>query len=138
MGARLLMWCAKMMIGFALLASAFAVFALAILQRSTGPKKALILSWNAQANSATQKAQARTLNLAQRKVLISAPGSGDMPTIVYGVNHNTLTKEDLVASNASCTTNCLAPVAFALNEEIGIETGFMTTIHAYTGDQKHC
>lgn len=70
-----------------------------------------------------------------KKVLISAPGSGDIPTIVYGVNHESLTAEDTVVSNASCTTNCLAPVAYALNEEIGIETGFMTTIHSYTGDQ---
>ncbi len=70
-----------------------------------------------------------------KKVLISAPGDGEMPTIVYGVNHEILTKSDKVVSNASCTTNCLAPLAYALNEEIGIETGFMTTIHAYTGDQ---
>lgn len=70
-----------------------------------------------------------------KKVLISAPGSGPMPTIVYGVNHDILKASDTVVSNASCTTNCLAPVAYALNEEIGIETGFMTTIHAYTGDQ---
>lgn len=70
-----------------------------------------------------------------KKVLISAPASGEMPTIVYGVNHDTLRKEDLVVSNASCTTNCLAPVAYALHKEIGIETGFMTTIHSYTGDQ---
>ena len=70
-----------------------------------------------------------------KKVLISAPGSGEMPTIVYGVNHDLIKAEDTVVSNASCTTNCLAPVAHALHEEIGIETGFMTTIHAYTGDQ---
>ncbi len=70
-----------------------------------------------------------------KKVLISAPGEGDIPTIVYGVNHENLKKEDTIVSNASCTTNCLAPVAYAINEEIGIETGFMTTIHAYTGDQ---
>lgn len=71
-----------------------------------------------------------------KKVLISAPGKGaGVPTIVYGVNHDTLQATDTVVSNASCTTNCLAPVAYALQKEIGIETGFMTTIHAYTGDQ---
>ena len=70
-----------------------------------------------------------------KKVLISAPAADAIPTIVYGVNHETLKKEDTVVSNASCTTNCLAPLAYALNSEIGIQTGFMTTIHAYTGDQ---
>jgi glyceraldehyde 3-phosphate dehydrogenase len=68
-------------------------------------------------------------------VLVSAPASGADKTIVYGVNHDVLTKDDLVVSNASCTTNCLAPVAYVLNESFGIEKGFMTTIHAYTGDQ---
>lgn len=70
-----------------------------------------------------------------KKVLISAPAADAIPTIVYGVNHDQLKKEDTVVSNASCTTNGLAPIAFALNNEIGIEKGFMTTIHAYTGDQ---
>jgi glyceraldehyde 3-phosphate dehydrogenase len=70
-----------------------------------------------------------------KKVLISAPATDNIPTIVYGVNHDSLKKEDIVVSNASCTTNCLAPVAYALHEEIGIDHGFMTTIHAYTGDQ---
>ncbi len=69
------------------------------------------------------------------KVLISAPGGNDVKTIVYGVNDKSLTKDDLVVSNASCTTNCLSPVAYVLNEKIGIEKGFMTTIHSYTGDQ---
>jgi glyceraldehyde 3-phosphate dehydrogenase len=68
-------------------------------------------------------------------VLVSAPGDGADKTIVYGVNHDTLTKDHLVVSNASCTTNCLAPVAKVLNDAIGIERGFMTTIHSYTGDQ---
>jgi glyceraldehyde 3-phosphate dehydrogenase len=68
-------------------------------------------------------------------VLVSAPSKGADKTIVYGVNHDTLTKDDLVVSNASCTTNCLAPVANVLNEAIGIKRGFMTTIHSYTGDQ---
>jgi len=70
-----------------------------------------------------------------KKVLISAPGGSDIPTIVYGVNHDSLTADDLVVSNASCTTNCLAPVAYVLNNAFGIEKGYMTTIHSYTGDQ---
>ena len=70
-----------------------------------------------------------------RKVLISAPGTDEDLTVVYGVNHDKLESGHTVVSNASCTTNCLAPVAYAINEEIGIEAGFMTTIHAYTGDQ---
>jgi glyceraldehyde 3-phosphate dehydrogenase len=70
-----------------------------------------------------------------RRVLISAPGDGADKTIVYGVNHHTLTRNDLVVSNASCTTNCLAPVAKVLHDAIGIEKGQMTTIHSYTGDQ---
>ena len=70
-----------------------------------------------------------------RKVLISAPGSGDMKTIVYGVNEGTLTADDTVVSNASCTTNCLAPMAHALHSAFGIKRGFMTTVHSYTSDQ---
>ncbi|MCX8508483.1 MAG: type I glyceraldehyde-3-phosphate dehydrogenase, partial [Rhodobacteraceae bacterium] len=70
-----------------------------------------------------------------RRVLISAPGEGADKTIVYGVNHQSLTGADLVVSNASCTTNCLSPVAKVLHEAIGIAKGFMTTIHSYTGDQ---
>ena len=69
------------------------------------------------------------------RVLISAPGKNADKTIVYGVNDGTLTAEDIVVSNASCTTNCLAPVAKVLNDNIGIERGFMTTVHSYTGDQ---
>ncbi|MCV2875331.1 type I glyceraldehyde-3-phosphate dehydrogenase [Rhodobacteraceae bacterium XHP0102] len=69
------------------------------------------------------------------RVLVSAPSSGADKTIVYGVNHGTLTKEDIIVSNASCTTNCLSPVAFAIHNAIGISRGFMTTIHSYTGDQ---
>jgi len=68
-------------------------------------------------------------------VLISAPGDGADKTIVFGVNHKTLTAGDIIVSNASCTTNCLAPVAQVLNDAIGITKGFMTTIHSYTGDQ---
>ena len=68
-------------------------------------------------------------------MLVSAPAENADATIVYGVNHDKLTREHLVVSNGSCTTNCLAPVAKVLNDTVGIETGFMTTIHAYTGDQ---
>ena len=75
------------------------------------------------------------LNKGAKKVLISAPGSDEDLTVVYGVNHDLLQKDHKIVSNASCTTNCLAPVAYALHNEIGIEKGFMTTIHAYTGDQ---
>jgi glyceraldehyde 3-phosphate dehydrogenase len=70
-----------------------------------------------------------------KRVLISAPGDRVDRTVVYGVNHGALTKDDIVVSNASCTTNCLSPVAKVLNDTIGIERGFMTTIHSYTGDQ---
>ena len=69
------------------------------------------------------------------RVLVSAPAKGADKTIVFGVNHDTLTKDDLIVSNASCTTNCLSPVAKVLNDAIGIERGYMTTVHAYTGDQ---
>ncbi|WP_111429236.1 type I glyceraldehyde-3-phosphate dehydrogenase [Rhodobacteraceae bacterium DSL-40] len=75
------------------------------------------------------------LENGSKRVIVSAPASGADKTIVYGVNHDALTKDDLVISNASCTTNCLAPVAYVLNNAIGIEKGFMTTIHSYTGDQ---
>ncbi len=70
-----------------------------------------------------------------RRVLVSAPSNGADKTIVFGVNDKTLTKDDLIVSNASCTTNCLSPVAYVLNNAIGITKGFMTTIHSYTGDQ---
>lgn len=75
------------------------------------------------------------LENGSKRVLISAPGEDADKTIVYGVNHDTLTSADLVVSNASCTTNCLSPVAKVLNDVIGIEKGMMTTIHSYTGDQ---
>ncbi|MBD1547308.1 type I glyceraldehyde-3-phosphate dehydrogenase [Roseibium aggregatum] len=75
------------------------------------------------------------LDAGAKRVLVSAPASGADKTIVFGVNHDTLTKDDLVVSNASCTTNCLSPVAKVLHEAIGIEKGMMTTIHSYTGDQ---
>ncbi len=81
-----------------------------------------------------EKAQAH-INAGAKKVVISAPAGNDLPTIVYNVNHETLTKEDTVISAASCTTNCLAPMAKALNDTCPIKSGIMCTIHAYTGDQ---
>ncbi|MGQ3672221.1 type I glyceraldehyde-3-phosphate dehydrogenase [Xanthobacter sp. TB0136] len=75
------------------------------------------------------------LTAGAKRVLVSAPADGADLTVVYGVNHDKLTAEHQVVSNASCTTNCLAPVAKVLNDVVGIEKGFMTTIHAYTGDQ---
>ncbi|MBB1490462.1 type I glyceraldehyde-3-phosphate dehydrogenase [Paracoccus sp. MC1854] len=87
-----------------------------------------------------QKAAIHLQN-GSKRVLVSAPVSGEwstdraLKTIVYGVNHDTLESEDHVVSNASCTTNCLSPVAYVLNEAVGITRGFMTTIHSYTGDQ---
>lgn len=76
------------------------------------------------------------LEAGAKRVLISAPATGVSATIVYGVNHETLTADDVIVSNASCTTNCLAPVAKVLNDTVGIERGFMTTVHAYTNDQR--
>lgn len=76
------------------------------------------------------------LDAGAKRVLISAPAKNVSATIVYGVNHDTLTAEDVIVSNASCTTNCLAPVAKVLNDTVGIERGFMTTIHSYTNDQR--
>ncbi|SEK17907.1 type I glyceraldehyde-3-phosphate dehydrogenase [Pacificibacter marinus] len=75
------------------------------------------------------------LDNGSSRVLISAPGKDADKTIVFGVNHDTLTADDIIVSNASCTTNCLSPVAKVLNDNIGIVKGFMTTIHSYTGDQ---
>ena len=76
------------------------------------------------------------LDAGAKRVLISAPAKGDLKTIVYGVNHETLTGDDHIVSNASCTTNCLAPVAKVMHDTVGIERGFMTTIHSYTNDQR--
>src|SRR5476651_1216101 len=84
--------------------------------------------------SAKAKAAAH-LAAGAKRVIVSAPSDGADLTVVFGVNHDKLTKEHLVISNASCTTNCLAPVAKVLNDAIGIDHGFMTTIHSYTGDQ---
>ncbi len=83
-----------------------------------------------------REAAAALLTAGARKVVISAPAEGVDATIVYGVNHKTLTKDMQIISNASCTTNCLAPVAKVLHETFGIERGYMVTIHSYTGDQK--
>jgi len=80
------------------------------------------------------KSQAH-IDAGAKRVLISAPAGNNLPTIVYGVNHHKLRSDDLIVSGASCTTNCLAPMAKALNEYRELRTGFMTTIHAYTGDQ---
>ena len=81
-----------------------------------------------------EKASAH-LKAGAKKVLISAPGDGADLTVVYGINHALLGKDHIVVSNASCTTNCLAPLAYVLHKEFGIEKGMMTTIHSYTGDQ---
>jgi glyceraldehyde 3-phosphate dehydrogenase len=75
------------------------------------------------------------LQAGAKRVLVSAPADGADLTVVYGVNHDKLTKDHMVVSNASCTTNCLAPVAKVLNDTVGIERGFMTTVHSYTNDQ---
>ncbi|MBP7000333.1 type I glyceraldehyde-3-phosphate dehydrogenase [Amaricoccus sp.] len=84
----------------------------------------------------TDKEKAKVhLQNGSKRVLVSAPSAGADKTIVFGVNDKTLTKDDLVVSNASCTTNCLSPVAYVLDKAVGIEKGFMTTIHSYTGDQ---
>jgi glyceraldehyde 3-phosphate dehydrogenase len=82
-----------------------------------------------------RKGAGEHMAMGAKKVLISAPGDDEDITVVYGVNHELIKKEHKIVSNASCTTNCLAPVAHAINQEIGIDKGFMTTIHAYTGDQ---
>ena len=84
----------------------------------------------------TSKAKAQAhIDAGAKKVVISAPAGNDLPTIVYNVNHNTLTADDKIISAASCTTNCLAPMAKALNDYAPIQSGIMSTIHAYTGDQ---
>jgi glyceraldehyde 3-phosphate dehydrogenase len=83
----------------------------------------------------TREKAADHLKAGAKRVIVSAPADGVDKTIVYGVNHEALTADDLVISNASCTTNCLAPVAHVLQELCGIERGYMTTIHSYTGDQ---
>ena len=84
----------------------------------------------------TSKAKAQAhIDAGAKKVVISAPAGNDLPTIVYSVNEKTLTADDKIISAASCTTNCLAPMAKALNDYAPIQSGIMSTIHAYTGDQ---
>jgi len=84
--------------------------------------------------ASSEKAQAH-IKAGAKKVLISAPAGKDVKTVVYGVNHDTLSSDDVIVSNASCTTNCLAPLAKVLNNSVGIKHGLMTTVHAYTNDQ---
>ena len=83
-----------------------------------------------------RESASKHLSAGAKRVVISAPAKGVDKTVVFGVNHETLTADDIVISNASCTTNCLAPLAKVLNDAIGIERGLMTTIHSYTNDQK--
>lgn len=85
--------------------------------------------------TAAEKAKVH-LDCGAKRVLVSAPSAGADKTIVFGVNQDTLTEQDLIVSNASCTTNCLAPVAKVLDEKFGIVSGWMTTVHSYTGDQQ--
>lgn len=84
---------------------------------------------------ATKEKASLHLNAGAKKVLISAPAGNDVKTVVYGVNHQTLRASDIIVSNASCTTNCLAPLVKPLHEKLGVLEGLMTTIHAYTNDQ---
>jgi glyceraldehyde 3-phosphate dehydrogenase len=83
-----------------------------------------------------RQAAAKHIGAGAKRVLISAPATGADITVVYGVNHSKITADHVVISNGSCTTNCLAPVADVLHQGVGIEAGYMTTIHSYTGDQR--
>ena len=101
-----------------------------------GKTETMVVQETASAAQRSSKAKAQAhINAGAKKVVISAPAGNDLPTIVYNVNHDTLTKEDTIISAASCTTNCLAPMAKALNDLAPVESGIMCTIHAYTGDQ---
>lgn len=102
------------------------------------PHKAMGIEIVLECTGFFQSKEAASPHLAAgaKRVLISAPAAGVDKTVVYGVNHDALTADDIVVSNASCTTNCLAPVAKVLHEAVGIERGFMTTIHSYTNDQR--
>jgi glyceraldehyde 3-phosphate dehydrogenase len=106
----------------------------AIRRTCPGANSASTSPWSAPASSPPRKRLPAPGSRRQARAGLRS-GRGADKTIVYGVNHDKLTKDDLVVSNASCTTNCLAPVAYVLNEAVGIEKGFMTTIHSYTGDQ---
>ena len=101
---------------------------------SPGPTSASTSSWNARALQFEGK-EPGAPRPGAKKVLLSAPGKTADATIVYGVNHKSLKASDLIVSNASCTTNCLAPLVKPLQEAIGLERGLMTTVHAYTNDQ---
>jgi glyceraldehyde 3-phosphate dehydrogenase len=109
-------------------------------QRREGPSK---LPWKDPASTSRWNARhlhrqgqgLDALTAGAKRVLVSAPADSADLTVVYGVNHDKLTKDHKIVSNASCTTNCLAPVAKVLNDAVGIDKGFMTTIHSYTGDQ---
>ncbi|MTI11092.1 type I glyceraldehyde-3-phosphate dehydrogenase [Curvivirga aplysinae] len=94
----------------------------------------IVLECSGHFNS-TEKSNSH-IKAGAKKVLLSAPAKDQTKTVVYGVNHEEITADDLIVSNASCTTNCLAPMAKVLEENLGIEHGFMTTVHAYTGDQR--
>ncbi|MGM0443832.1 MAG: type I glyceraldehyde-3-phosphate dehydrogenase [Fibrobacterota bacterium] len=84
----------------------------------------------------TKELASKHLEAGAKKVIISAPAKGDVPTVVYNVNHKDLTKDDHIVSGASCTTNCLGPVAKVINDKFGLKRGWMTTVHSYTADQK--
>ncbi len=99
-------------------------------------KWALKSSLNAPGFFQSHEAAHPHIDAGAKRVLISAPAKNVTKTVVYGVNHAELTAADVIVSNASCTTNCLAPVAKVLNDTVGIERGFMTTIHSYTNDQR--
>jgi len=110
--------------------------------KATSERDPAALSWNdvdialeCTGIFTTRDKAAMHLDNGSKRVLISAPGANADRTVVYGVNHDTLTADDTVVSNASCTTNCLAPVAKVMHESFGIVKGYMTTVHAYTGDQ---
>src|SRR5690606_18443309 len=83
----------------------------------------------------SKEAASKHLQGGAKKVLVSAPATGADITVVYGVNHDKLKKSHSIVSNASCTTNCLVPVAWVLDQEVGIKHGFMTTVHSFTGAQ---
>ena len=99
------------------------------------PRSDVDIAFECTGHFTSRTAAAAHLANGSKRVLLSAPGKEMDRTVVYGVNHMTLTAEDLIVSNASCTTNCLAPLAQVLDQNFGIQTGYMTTIHAYTGDQ---
>ena len=102
---------------------------------SVGASWAWMSCWSAPASTAPRKSPWRTSRLARRRSSSLPPAGNDLKTIVYNVNNDTLTAEDQIISAASCTTNCLAPMAKALNDKYPIVSGIMTTVHAYTGDQ---